>query len=101
MSETNVVATPEQATETVAQTTEKAKNSPDAVQFAQIWNASESRKDALKRFEAAGFDMSYSAMVARVKTYKERQIALKEIAAAPRGRRLDVAAVNAAIATPA
>jgi len=79
-------------------TTEKHnRNSPDATAFANIWNESSSRKDALARFANAGFDMSYSAMVARVKSYKTRGIHLKEIAPADRGRRLDVAAVNAAI----
>lgn len=96
MESTQNVATTEQATETQAQEKHN-RNSPDAVEFARIWNASESRADALTRFANAGYDMSYSAMVARVKAYGERGVHLKEIKPAARGRRLDVSAVNAAI----
>lgn len=78
----------------------KKRNSPDATQFAQIWNASDSRKDVLKRLAAAGFDMTYSAMVARHKSYTKQGIHLKNIAAADRGRRLNVAAVNAVLDQP-
>jgi hypothetical protein len=87
----------EAVNETAESTAEQARNSPDATQFANIWNQSESRKDALTRFSNAGFTMTYSAMVARVKSYRNRGVHLKEIASAPRGRRLNVEAVNAAI----
>jgi len=87
----------ETQSDTNVNASEHGRNSPDAVAFATIWNASSSRKDALARFATAGYTMSYSAMVARVKSYKNRDIHLKDIAPADRGRRLDVAAVNAAL----
>lgn len=79
---------------------EKAKrNSPSPEQFCLIWNASDSRQDVLKRIKAAGFDeMSYNAMIARHKQYSASGANLKEIKAANRGKRVDVSAINAAIA---
>lgn len=79
----------------------RKRNSPSAEQFVTIWNASDSRKDALTRFAAAGFDVTYTAMVAREKSYRKAGVVLKHIAAAARGRKLDVAAVNAATASHA
>lgn len=93
----NATATPEAP----VASPEVKKNSPDATNFARIWNASSSRKDALARFKAEGYDVSYSAMVARVKSYTSRGIKLKEIESAPRGRRLNVDEVNAEIAEQA
>lgn len=91
-------ATSAEATPTApAVETTVVRKSPTDIQFVDIWNASESRKDALARFAAAGFTLSYNAMVAREKSYRAKGAKLKEIAAAPRGRRLDVAALNAHI----
>lgn len=76
--------------------------SPDAVAFALIWNQSENRKDALKRFSDAGYHMEYNAMVARAKAYTNPsrpggKINLKNLPAAPRGRRINSEEVNKAI----
>jgi len=88
----------ETSTQTNETTTQRRKrNSPDAVKFAEVWNASDSRNDAVTRFKNAGYDMTYSALVAREKSYRKANIHLKVIPAAAKGRRLDVAAVNAQI----
>ena len=98
---TNTVET--QATpETPAVVVAKGKQ-PDATQFALVWNQSESRQDAVTRFNAAGFHMTYGALVARVKAYTKADrpggaINLKSMPAAARGRRINAEAVNAAIA---
>lgn len=71
-----------------------------AEQFSKIWNASESRNDVIARLATAGFVMTYSAVVARAKTYKEAGANLKDMPHAPKGKRIDVAALNAKLAEP-
>lgn len=88
--------TPETATTPVA-VVEKPKR-VSVEQFAEIWNAASSRNDVIARLAAAGFVMTYSAVVARAKAYTEGGIALKEMPNAPKGKRIDVAAVNAKLA---
>lgn len=80
--------------------------SADAFAFVRIWNASSSRQDALARFAAEGYKMTYSSMVARYNSYTnpERKggvINLKDMTRSRGGRQIDTAAVNAAIAEAA
>lgn len=95
MNETENVATQE-ATETNPET-EVVRNSPTAEQFIRIWNESDSRKDALARFANAGYTVTYSAMVAREKSFRGRGYPLKEIASSPRGKKLPSAEEMAAL----
>ena len=75
--------------------------SPSAEQFGQAWNSSNSRKEVLEKLAAAGYSMTYSAMSARVSSYKAKGVALNDIAQGKRGRKIDVAAVNAKLAEQA
>jgi hypothetical protein len=100
MENTNTTQT--QETQAQVQTEERhSRHSPDAVEFVRIWNESSSRQDALTRFKTAGYDMTYTAMVAREKSYRGKGVQLKQIDPAPRGKRLDVNAINQAIAARA
>jgi hypothetical protein len=95
---TEVVVSPEA---TVTPVVEKVKrNSPSSVDFVNIVNASSDRKDALNRFAAAGFNVTYSAFTARYNAYHKAtpKINIKALPNLPKGRRLDVAALNAATA---
>lgn len=76
--------------------------SPSPIEFALIYNASSSRQDAVKRFAAQNFHMSYGSVLARVKSYTDPTreggvIKLKDMPQGQRGRHVDAAEVNAAI----
>lgn len=96
-------------TETTAPVEQTAKErkprgpSPSQEQFGLVWNAASDRNDVIKRLAAAGFTVSYSAMVARAKSLKEKGVHLKDMPALKRGRQTDVAALNAKLdsTTPA
>jgi len=84
----------------------KEKPLPNALEFCTIYNQSADRADALKRFDEAGFAMSYGALVARAKSYSDPQrkggpIALKVLPPSPRGRRINTADINAKLAEQA
>lgn len=81
------------------------EKSPSALEFAKAWNdpSVKTRQDVIKLLEKRGFEMSYSALVNRAKSYTDdkRQggpIQLKELEAGQRGRRVDSAAINAELA---
>ena len=75
--------------------------SPSSLQFGLAWNASNSRKEVLENLKAQGFNMTYSAMSARVSSYKAKGMALKDIPQGKRGRKIDVASDNAKLAEAA
>lgn len=79
------------------------RTTPSASQeaFCLIVNASENRKDAIAQLANAGTPMKDSAFIARYTSYIKRGVTLKEFPPAPRGKKLDVAALNAAIAASA
>lgn len=76
--------------------------SPSALEFCLIYNQASSNQDALAKFEAAKFEMSYGSLLARVNGYtdptrKGGAIKLKDMPAGQRGRKIDATAINAAI----
>lgn len=96
------VATPPAATGKKRGPKEK---SPSALEFAKAWNdpTVKTRQDVIKLLESRGFEMSYSALVNRAKSYTDadRQggpIKLKDLEAGQRGRRVDSAAINEQLA---
>lgn len=76
------------------------RNSPSPEQFVDIVNVSDNRQDALTRFKNAGFDVTYSAFAARYNSYRKQNVTMKALPNLPKGRKLDVAALNARTATP-
>lgn len=76
-----------------------ARNTPSAETFVRLYNASSTRKDAVARFVAAGYTMTYTNLVARANKLIDKGVALKEL---ERGKRaIDVDALNAMIASDA
>lgn len=76
-----------------------ARNTPSAETFVRLYNASSTRKDAVARFVAAGYTMTYTNLVARANKLIDKGVALKEL---ERGKRaIDVDALNAMIAADA
>ncbi len=90
-----------ETTETTTVVAKAKRNSPSAVEFVNVVNVSDNRADAIKRFTAAGFDVTYSAFAARYNSYRKGGVTMKVLPNLPKGRKLDVAALNAATATPA
>ncbi len=81
------------------------EKSPSALAFAMAWNnpTVKTRQDVIKLLESQGFEMSYSALVNRAKSYMDtdRQggpIKLKDLEAGQRGRRVDSTAINEKLA---
>ena len=75
------------------------RNTPSAETFVRLYNASSTRKDAVARFIAAGYTMTYTNLVARANKLIDKGVALKEL---ERGKRtIDVDALNALIAADA
>jgi hypothetical protein len=72
------------------------RNTPSAPTFVKLYNESSTRKDAVARFIAAGYTMTYTNLVARANKLIDKGVALKEL---ERGKRtIDVDALNAQIA---
>lgn len=86
-----------QATEQTATTRKpRAKSAPQDV-FCLAWNHATSRQDAIQRLSDAGYPTSYTALVARQKALSAKGVHLKDMPAAQRGRKTDVAALNAVL----
>lgn len=82
--------------------------SPSALEFALAWNSPEvnTRADVIAKLKSQGFEMSYSALVNRAKSYTDPgrnggPIKLKELKQGQRGRRVNAAEINEALAQAA
>lgn len=93
----------EQPAEATAEATPQAqkRSSATPAEFAAAWNAASSRQEVVENLKAAGHTLTYGAVVARAKSYKAQGVALKDIPAAQRGRKINVTALNAEIAEQA
>lgn len=70
--------------------------------FAQVWNTSNSRQEALDTFKAKGYTLKYGSLGARVKSFRKAGVTMKEMPRAStvgrKGKKLDVSKLNAAVA---
>jgi hypothetical protein len=92
-------ATAEQTQKTRKPRKKPEGKSPSALEFARAFNdeSVRTRKDVVDLLVKQGFHMTYGALVAREKNYREANVHLKELEAAPRGRRINAEAINAEI----
>lgn len=69
--------------------------------FAQVWNTSNSRQEALDTFKAKGYTLKYGSLGARVKSFRKAGIPMKEMPRAStvgrKGKKLDVEKITAAV----
>lgn len=102
--ESNVVVAGEGVTEAttpvVADATQQEGNIPGEL-FAQVWNTSNSRQEALDTFKAKGYTLKYGSLGARVKSFRKAGVPMKEMPRAStvgrKGKKLDVAKITAAV----
>lgn len=76
--------------------------SPDALTFCTVVNSCETRKQALAKFAAQGFHMTYPALVARIKNYREKKgVTNLKTLKGVRGSTIDGNAINEQLASQA
>ena len=71
--------------------------SPSVLEFCTIVNSCTKRKEAIARFQAEGYHMTYAALVARIKNYTGKGYNVKSLKGA-RGAVDNVEEVNAKLA---
>ena len=66
--------------------------------FREVGAAGGTRQDVVTKLTAAGFHATYSNVCAREKSYRSAGVILPTLKAGQRGRKLDVAQLNAGVA---
>lgn len=84
--------------QTVAEVAQVEGNIPGEL-FVEVWNSSASRQEVLDTFEGKGYTLKYGSLGARVKSFRNRGIPMKDMPRAStvgrKGKKLDVEKLTA------